>query len=76
MNFQDIPDGEARLQDLRNRDLEIARLALGLQMRTRITNLENENRVLKSMEKTWSMSRVSALYFSLPKLMRKVLNRL
>jgi len=64
--WQDEPNSEQRLQELRDRDLEIARVALGLQMRTRITTLENENTILQSLRDVWSMSRISKLYFTIP----------
>jgi hypothetical protein len=70
--WQDLPGAEDRLEQLRDRDLELSQITLGLQMRTRITTLEQENAVLRSMEKTWSMSRVSRLYFTLPRIFRAV----
>jgi hypothetical protein len=64
--WQEQPNSEQRLQELRDRDLEIAKIALGLQMRTRITALENENAALQSLRNVWSMSRISKLYFTIP----------
>ena len=64
--WQEQPDPEKRLEELRNRDLELAKIALGLQMRSRITNLENENASLRAMQSAWTMSRVSRLYFTIP----------
>ena len=48
INFEvvefDVTTGaEGRLQQLRDRDVEIGRLALGLGMRQRISELEDEN---------------------------------
>ncbi len=43
-----LSDQEERLQQLRERDLEIASIAQGLQMRTRISELENENKLLRT----------------------------
>jgi hypothetical protein len=64
--WQEQPNSEQRLQELRDRDLEIAKIALGLQMRTRITALENENATLQNLRDAWSMSRISKLYFTIP----------
>jgi hypothetical protein len=38
-----VDDAESRLQALRDRDLEIGRIAQGLSMRQRISELEAEN---------------------------------
>ena len=73
--WQDLPDAQERLEKLRDRDLEISRIALGLQMRTRITSLEQENAVLRSMRENWTQSRVSRLYFSLPRLFRSIVKK-
>jgi len=70
--WQEQPNSEQRLQELRDRDLEIAKIALGLQMRTRITNLENENASLRSMQGAWTMSRISRFYFTIPILRSKI----
>ena len=73
--WQDIPDAESRLNQLREQDLEISKIALGLQMRTRITTLEQENAVLRTMRENWTLSRVSRLYFSLPRLVRVIVKK-
>jgi hypothetical protein len=70
--WQEQPNSEQRLQELRDRDLEIAKIALGLQMRTRITALENENAALQSLRNVWSMSRISKLYFTIPIIRNKL----
>ncbi len=62
-NWQDYPDGEERLSQLRARDLEIAKISLGLQMRTRISRLEHEVKLLRAMEDSWISSRMSRVYF-------------
>jgi hypothetical protein len=74
--WQKLPEAEKRLQALRDRDLEISKIAMGLQMRTRITSLEQENERLRSMEKVWAMSRIRKLYFSIPRLFRGLIRKL
>jgi hypothetical protein len=74
--WQNLPEAEKRLQVLRDRDLEISKIAMGLQMRTRITSLEQENERLRSMEKVWAMSRIRKLYFSIPRLFRGLVKKL
>ena len=74
--WQKLPEAEKLLQALRDRDLEISKIAMGLQMRTRITSLEQENERLRSMEKVWAMSRIRKLYFSIPRLFRGLIRKL
>ena len=76
VTWQETKDANERLEELRKRDLEISRIAVGLQMRTAITKLENENAALRAMESTWTMSRLSRLYFTFPSLIGKFINRL
>jgi len=58
-NRVQLSDQEERLKQLRERDLEIASIAQGLQMRTRIIELENENKLLRTALAT-SNERLSA----------------
>jgi hypothetical protein len=74
--WQESPNAEARLDDLRQRDLEISKISLGLQMRTRITTLEQENASLSTMRENWAMSRVSRLYFTFPTVFRALLRKI
>jgi hypothetical protein len=74
--WQNLAEAEKRLQALRDRDLEISKIAMGLQMRTRITSLEQENERLRSMERVWAMSRIRKLYFSIPRLFRGLIRKL
>ena len=74
--WQNLAEAEKRLQALRDRDLEISKIAMGLQMRTRITSLEQENERLRSMEKVWAMSKIRKLYFSIPRLFRGLIRKL
>jgi hypothetical protein len=75
INWQKLPDAEERLDHLRARDVEIASLAINLQMRSRINNLEGELAVLKSMQDSWVLSRFSRLYFKITRAIKRVLNR-
>jgi hypothetical protein len=74
--FQDNPNAEERLKELRNRDLELAKISLGLQMRTRISRLEHENRVFRKMEGAWILSRFSRLYFLATRFFSLVLSKI
>ncbi len=75
LNWDDVADGESRLEDLRARDVEIANLAMGLQMRTRITKLEAEVAQLRSMERIWLGNRLSRLYFLAPRALIRLFKR-
>jgi hypothetical protein len=75
INWQELPDAEARLNELRDRDLEVSKIAIGLQMRTKITTLEQEISILRTMRETWTLSRVSRLYFSLPRIFRAIIRK-
>jgi hypothetical protein len=44
----EIQDLEKHIERLRQRDLEVASIALGIQMRQRISQLEDENTLLKA----------------------------
>ena len=69
------PDVKAKLEELRQRDVEVASIARGLQMRTRITKLENEIEQLRAVEATWLANRLSRLYFMIPRRLLKLLRR-
>jgi hypothetical protein len=73
-HWHENEDGEERLSQLRNRDLEITRISLGLQMRTRISRLEHEVKLLRQMEDSWILSRLSRVYFSATRLPRIVMS--
>jgi hypothetical protein len=73
--WQNLPNSEERLQQLRDRDIEISKLAIGLQMRTRITALENQNAMFRNMEKTWKISKLKKATLSISNLMRRVIKR-
>ena len=79
INWADFPDAESRIDTLRKRDVEVSSISKGLQMRTRISQLETENALLKSMEAEWLLNRTGRLYFMIPrsllKLFRKITSR-
>jgi hypothetical protein len=75
VSWQDAPNAEERFQQLRDRDLELTNLALGLQMRTRITSLENDNAMLRQMEKTWKISKLRKVFLGIPDLIRRIVKR-
>jgi hypothetical protein len=74
--WQSNPNAEERLEELRKRDLEVARIAQGLQMRTTISNLEHQIKMLRSMEDSWKLSRLSKIFFKLSRLFSVIRNRL
>jgi hypothetical protein len=75
ISWQDVPNAEERFQQLRDRDLELTNLALGLQMRTRITALEHENAMFRQIEKTWKISKLRKLFLRIPDLIRRIIKR-
>jgi hypothetical protein len=74
--WQSNPNAEERLEELRKRDLEVARIAQGLQMRTTISNLEHQIKMLRSMEDSWKLSKLSRLFFKLSRFFSVIRNRL
>jgi len=76
ISWQDVPNAEERFKKLRDRDLELTNLALGLQMRTRITALEHENAMLRQMEKTWKISKLRKVFLRIPGFIRRIIKRL
>ena len=76
IDWKNFPDAEARLEQLRGRDLEVANIAMGLQMRARISQLENENAQLRAMESVWLTNRTGRLYFMIPRSLLRVFRRL
>lgn len=76
IDWVDFPDAEKRLELLRDRDFEVASIAKGLQMRSRITYLENENAQLRAMESVWLTNRTGRLYFMIPRSLLKFFRKL
>jgi hypothetical protein len=76
INWHDIPDAESRLELLRKRDVEVAEISRGLQMRARINHLEAENAQLRSMESIWLTNRIGRLYFAVPRRFLKFFRRM
>jgi hypothetical protein len=75
ITWQDTQNAEERFQQLRDRDLEVTQVALGLQMRTRITALEHENSMFRSMENTWRISKLRKAFLSVSGLIRRIVKR-
>ena len=75
ISWQDVPNAEERLQQLRDRDLELTNVALGLQMRTRITALEDENAMFRKLENTWKVSKLRKAFLSVSSLIRRIVKR-
>lgn len=76
INWNDLPDAESRLELLRKRDVEVANISKGLQMRSRIHHLEAENAHLRSMESIWLTNRIGRLYFAVPRRFLKLFRRI
>jgi hypothetical protein len=75
ISWQDVPNAEERFQQLRDRDLELTNVALGLQMRTRITALEHEIAMFRKLEKTWKISKLRKAFLSVSGLIRRIVKR-
>lgn len=76
INWNNMPDAESRLELLRKRDVEVANISKGLQMRSRIHHLEAENAQLRSMESIWLTNRIGRLYFAVPRRFLKLFRRI
>jgi len=76
IDWKEFPDAESRLDALRARDLEVSEIAKGIQMRSRITNLELEIAQLRSMEGVWLTNRIGRLYFSIPRRLLRLFRRI
>ena len=76
INWKELPGAESRLEALRARDLEVSEIAQGIQMRSRITNLELEIAQLRSMEGVWLTNRIGRLYFSIPRRLLRLFRRI
>jgi hypothetical protein len=76
INWNNMPDAESRLELLRKRDVEVAKISKGLQMRSRIHHLEAENALLRSMESIWLTNRIGRLYFAVPRRFLKLFRRI
>lgn len=74
-DWQDVDEAELKLGSLRDRDLQVAAIAKGLNMRSRITQLEEEIAQLRSMEKAWITNRTGRLYFSIPRAFLKIFRK-
>ena len=76
INLHEFPDAESRLEALRLRDLEVSEIAKGIQMRSRIINLEQEIAQLRAMEGVWLTNRIGRLYFMIPRRMLGLFRRI
>jgi len=75
IHWAEFPDANARFEELRQRDVEIVKISQGLQMRTKITKLENELAQLRALEKRWVGNRLSRLYYLVPRKLIALLRR-
>jgi len=75
VHWDEFPDANVRFEELRQRDVEIVKISQGLQMRTRITKLENELAQLRALEKQWVGNRLSRLYYLVPRKLIGLLRR-
>jgi hypothetical protein len=76
IRWKNFPEAEVRLEELRERDIEISNISKGLQMRARINQLEGEIAQLRSMEGIWLTNRIGRLYFAIPRRFLRLFRRI
>jgi hypothetical protein len=53
IKWQDLPDAEERLRQLKARDEEVSMISISAQYESRIDALEREIELLRAMQETW-----------------------
>jgi hypothetical protein len=53
IKWQDLPDAEERLRQLKARDEELSMISTSAQYESRIESLEREIELLRAMQETW-----------------------
>ena len=76
INWQDIPDAEKRLRQLRVRDEEFSIISKTAQYESRIEALEKENELLRGMQETWLNQELNRPPLTRRQLVRMLLKRL
>ena len=75
INWQDIPDAEERLRQLRVRDEEFSIISKTAQYESRIEALEKENELLRAMQETWITQELNRPPLTRRQLIRMLLKR-
>lgn len=75
INWQDIPDAEERLRQLRVRDEEFSIISKTAQYESRIEALEKENELLRALQETWITQELNRPPLTRRQLIRMLLKR-
>ena len=75
INWQDLPDAEERLGQLRVRDEEISKICKTAQYESRIEALERENELLRALQETWISQELNRPPLTRRQLARMLLKR-
>ena len=75
INWQDIPDAEKRLRQLRVRDEEFLIISKTAQYESRIEALEKENELLRALQETWITQELNRPPLTRRQLIRMLLKR-
>ena len=75
INWQDIPDAEERLRQLRVRDEEFSIISKNAQYESRIEALEKENELLRALQETWITQELNRPPLTKRQLIRMLLKR-
>jgi hypothetical protein len=75
INWQDIPDAEKRLRQLRVRDEEFSIISKTAQYESRIEALEKENELLRALQETWITQELNRPPLTRRQLIRMLLKR-
>jgi len=75
INWQDIPDAEERLRQLRVRDEEFSNISKTAQYESRIEALEKENALLRALQETWITQELNRPPLTRIQLIRMLLKR-
>ena len=76
INWQDVPDAEERLRQLRVRDEEFSIISKTAQYESRIEALEKENELLRALQENWISQELNRPPLTKRQLVRMLLKRL
>ena len=75
INWQDLPDAEERLRQLKVRDEEFSKISKTAQYESRIEALEKENELLRALQETWISQELNRPPLTRRQLVRMLLKR-
>jgi hypothetical protein len=75
MKWQDLPDAEERLLQLKVRDDEISMISISAQYESRIEALEREIELLRAMQETWISQELNRPALTIRQLIRMLLKQ-